>query len=159
MDKARKKWAKYCNDVVLTERLTCTYELYDIGTRENEQYSNVAQGWALKTSKTRQRFSDNVKNYLSAKFQHGEASGNKSTPKPKEVEKEMKTLKNDNGQKVFRQCEHLTASQIASYFLRLANKAQAENKDVSDEHLMAALAEIEERELLDSLANSDHSQF
>ena len=31
MDKARKKWAKYCNDVVGTDRLTCTYELCDVG--------------------------------------------------------------------------------------------------------------------------------
>ena len=154
MDKARKKWAKYCNEVVVSERLA--YEATDIAETDESYSSNFTQGWALKTVKSRPRFSNHVKNFLHSKFQIGENSGNKVTPK--EVEREMKILKDDDGQKVFRPCEYLTASQIASYFSRLGNKGPISH-EVNDEHLLLALAEIEEKELLDNLTSDNCSEM
>ena len=66
MDKAIKKSAKYCNEVVVSERLA--YEATDIAETDESYSSNFTQGWALTTVKSRPRFSNHVKNCLHSNY-------------------------------------------------------------------------------------------
>ena len=78
-------------------------------------------GWALKHSHARStRFSTKQKQYLIAKFQIGEQTGQKVDPT--NVSRVMRTTKDSNGERLFDSTEFLTSQQIASFFSRLASK-------------------------------------
>ena len=66
------------------------------------------------------RFSTKQKEYLIAKFQIGEQTGQKVDPTS--VSRVMRTAKDSNGERLFDSTEFLTSQQIASFFSRLASK-------------------------------------
>lgn len=83
-------------------------------------------GWALKCPRTRStRFSTKQKEYLTAKFQIGERSGQKADPAT--VSKAMRIAKDANREWLFDSTEFLTTRQIASFFSRLAVKRSIED--------------------------------
>lgn len=82
---------------------------------------SLPMGWALKHSHARStRFSTKQKEYLIAKFQIGEQTGQKADPTS--VCRVMRTAKDSNGDRLFDSTEFLTSQQIASFFSRLASK-------------------------------------
>ena len=82
---------------------------------------SLPMGWALKHSHARStRFSTKQKEYLIAKFQIGEQTGQKVDPTS--VSRVMRTAKDSNGERLFDSTEFLTSQQIASFFSRLASK-------------------------------------
>ena len=59
---------------------------------------------------------DNVKTFLMMKFEEGARTGNKADPV--QVAREMKTLRNEDGELTFKPEEWRTAQQISSLFSR-----------------------------------------
>ena len=73
-------------------------------------------GWALKQSRSRNiRFTDQQKDYLMAKFQTGEQTGQKADAAS--VSRLMRSEKDENGEQLFDCSEFLTSRQISSFFL------------------------------------------
>lgn len=52
---------------------------------------------------------------MTKKCNQGESTGFKC--EPEEVEREMRSVKNENGERIFHSVDFLSASQIASFFL------------------------------------------
>lgn len=107
-----------------------------------------AAGWALQKSRSRKKFSDNVKLYLTSKFDAG-VTGRKTDPA--QVSKDMRKARNDDGSRKFSREEWLTKVQIKSFFSRLSasrGKQQPMQED-SDDDLLEEELEYEEEEIRD----------
>ena len=73
-------------------------------------------GWARKQSRSRNtRFTDKQKDYLIAKFETGEQTGQKADAAS--VSRLMRSEKDENGEQLFDCSEFLTSRQISSFFL------------------------------------------
>ena len=80
---------------------------------------SLPMGWALQSSSARRtRFSTKQKDYLIAKFQIGDQTGQKVDSAM--VTRGMRTTKDKNGERLFNSNEFLTSRQVASFFSRLA---------------------------------------
>ena len=78
-----------------------------------------SMGWALSKSRAGSiRFSQNVRDYLTEKFDLGEITGLKSNPS--DVENDMRRARNERNEKRFTRDEWLTAPQIKNFFSRLS---------------------------------------
>ena len=145
----QRQWGKYCNDIFVADK-----NLIAASLEESEQCTTedvTPEGWALKQVKSRPRFSRHITDYLKGKYQEGELTGRKITPQ--EVEREMKQLRTEDGQKFFKPSEVLSTSQIASFFARVGrstSKDSAASGITNDEDLMSVLAAIEEETILQS---------
>ncbi|CAC5390221.1 unnamed protein product [Mytilus coruscus] len=94
------------------------------------------KGWGPKGKREVKRFSVEQKDFLVQKFNQGEVTGHKY--EPEEVGNEMRTAKNKDGKRIFKCCDFLTPTQIASYFSRLAlKKRQNANTTFQEEDLQA----------------------
>ena len=87
-------------------------------TSGNDRTPN--EGWALKEAKKVDRFNDNQKTYLEAKFNIGQATGRKLDPDV--VSKEMRCARGVDGERLFVVAEFLSPQQVSSYFSRLSAK-------------------------------------
>ena len=96
----------------------------ELRNRESTPSSSAASlemGWALKQSLSRNtRSTDKQKDYLIAKFQTGEQTGQKADAAS--VSRLMRSEKDENGEQLFDCSEFLTSRQISSSFTRLASK-------------------------------------
>ncbi|KAK2552712.1 hypothetical protein P5673_026111 [Acropora cervicornis] len=81
------------------------------------------KGWALAQQKSKSKFSDRQKAYLTKKFEEGERSGKKL--KADEVAQDMRRVRDEVGRRVFTIEEFLTSKQVASFFSRLAAKKRS----------------------------------
>ena len=115
-DTIKKKWAGTCKEVSGS---------YIHRKTESSTQSAVAdpsclvsKGWALKTSRRANRFSEKVKSHLKRIFLEGEETGRKATAV--DVCSKMRALRDDSSRKVFSKEEWLAADQIARYFSRLS---------------------------------------
>ncbi|MCP4489173.1 MAG: hypothetical protein GY820_17950 [Gammaproteobacteria bacterium] len=85
---------------------------------EGEQLENV--GFALKRVPQRTRFSTKVKSYLSEKFREGDRLHRKYDPR--DIAKEMRTVKSANGDPMFTTEECLSWQQIARFWSQNARR-------------------------------------
>ena len=97
----------------------------------------AVEGWALKTVPKSSRMSDDVRNYLTQKFQDGAQKGNKADPK--QVEHEMKHARKSTGGLLFQPHEWRTSKQIASFFSSVSNSqrtkgVEGETKSIESEN-------------------------
>ncbi|XP_051796513.1 uncharacterized protein LOC127531379 [Acanthochromis polyacanthus] len=76
------------------------------------------QGWALKGTIKASHYSQEVKAYLQELFETGRRTGRKSDPA--DVARDLKSARMATGAKRFKSDDWLSASQVASYFSRLA---------------------------------------
>lgn len=83
----------------------------------------LEKGWGLKEGRKCARFSKKQKSYLENKFNIGLKSGRKEDPVS--VSEEMRSLKTEDGERVFAYEELLTAQQIAGFFSRMCKKSQS----------------------------------
>lgn len=101
-------------------------------------------GWALKVVKKSSRFTTDQVNYLREKFQTGEETGKKLDAK--DVAKDMRTVRNADGKKMFTVQEYLTYQQVNSFFSREAARRRAkctsEATEATDGDIYAAEEEI-----------------
>ncbi|PFX17275.1 Transposon TX1 uncharacterized 149 kDa protein [Stylophora pistillata] len=80
--------------------------------------SPLRTGWAVSKPRGSVRFSENVKEYLTARFTLGERTGRKADPA--QVAVDMRNAKNESNARLFTREQWLTKSQVQSFFSRLA---------------------------------------
>ena len=108
-------------------------------------------GWALKPPTASARFSQQVRDYLTAKFDAGERSGRKANPS--DVEMEMRNSRDQNDKRRFTRDEWLSSAQIKSFFSRLAaTRRKAATLQTPLEDLEAESEEHSRREALREIA-------
>ncbi|KAK3095239.1 hypothetical protein FSP39_012015 [Pinctada imbricata] len=133
---------------------------------ENQQcYSSIDQeddkkGWALKSKRQASRFSPKVKDYIKSVCVSCEKSGNR--PDVYALSEELKKVTDENGQKLFKQCEWLSPNQIRgciAQFLTKMKKGPSEPKkskvcaeeisktEVDDDALLEVVEMLNESEL------------
>ena len=116
-----------------------------------------AMGWALSKRAGKARFSQNVRDYLTAKFDLGEVTGRKCFPN--DVESDMRNARDENNGKRFTRDEWLTSAQIKSFFSRLAaSRKKNGNKNIpvseeEDEELLPVTDALEDEELIDDIVH------
>ena len=101
------------------------------------------EGWALKTVKKPTRTVKKAKDYLVQKFDAGTKTGLKADPV--QVSREMKYVKDNSGQLLFKPDEWRTAQQINSFFSRLS-ALQKRQKQLTAEGETDEIAEISEED-------------
>ena len=74
----------------------------------------ASEGWALKEAKRVERFNENQKSYLQAKFNIDQVSGRKLDPEV--VVKEMRHARATDGEGLFIVDEFLSPQQISPFF-------------------------------------------
>ena len=147
-DKAAKEYADQLNG----QGSTCAPVVSGNQTRSDSQCSRLAMGWALKSSDVRRRrFSLSQRAYLTNKFRVGETTGRKADPAS--VARSMMRAKDANGNKLFSSADFLTATQIASFFSRLASKKTLDEDDSDMENIEAVEHEAGVQELLRDVIN------
>ena len=113
-DEIKRKWTETCHSV------GGGYVCGQISAKDSEDQSWAGQvelGWALRRTRKSAAFSEKAKSYLVDVFWTGEESGKKATPS--DVALRMRSLRDDNGEKMFSKTDWLTEQQIARYFSRL----------------------------------------
>lgn len=115
-DTLRREWASQFSTITSNVQK-------GMGCQESTSFqqgqSDLKMGWALSKARTGSvRFSANVRQYLVRKFNYGQKTGKKSDPA--QVAADMRTSKNEAGERLFKRDEWLTASQVKSFFSRLA---------------------------------------
>lgn len=99
-------------------------------TSKDGSYQLSSKGWALhEAGKTRKRFNKKQNEYLKKKFLEGEQTGRKCTGE--DVSKEMRYIRDENGERLFTVEEFLRPQQIQSFFSRLC--AKMKDASLSDE--------------------------
>lgn len=98
----------------------------------------ASEGWALKEAKRVERFNENQKSYLQAKFNIGQASGRKLDPEV--VAKEMRRARAIDGERLFLVEEFLSPQQISSFFSRMAAKVR--QQPVTDHDVLAVEEQV-----------------
>ena len=102
-------------------------------TSGNDRTPN--EGWVLKEAKKVDRFNDNQKTYLEAKFNIGQATGRKLDPDV--VSKEMRRARGVDGERLFVVAEFLSPQQVSSYFSRLSAKRRQLQAQVTEQYVLA----------------------
>ena len=117
-DDIKRKWASRCVDVGTVKELTA--EATALTGEEKGQPPVVISetGWALKKAKPGVRFSEPVKEFLKGIFLKGEETGQKADPA--EVASKLRSVRTQDGGKMFQRSEWLTVQQVKSYFSRLS---------------------------------------
>ena len=81
---------------------------------------SLQRGWALSKPRSNARFSEKVKEYLTARFALGVRSGCKADPA--QVAAAMRNAKNESNERLFTRTEWMTKTQVQGFFSRLAAK-------------------------------------
>ena len=98
-----------------------TYQAKESQGKPPTQSTFLNMGWALAPPRTGGvRFSDNVRQYLTAKFVLGEKTGRKA--EPEQVSREMRNARNVKNERRFQRKEWLSKTQIKEFFSRLVKK-------------------------------------
>ena len=153
-DRLKRNWAAKFLSITLESKLSFTAE-EATGSEQlpaELQEEPCGLGWALQKPRGGgARFSENVKSYLTAKFDFGEDTGRKADPT--QVAADMRVARNTDGERKFQRSEWLSNSQIQRFFSRLAaskrrtNKQELEDDDDHDDSLdEAEVAYLAEKE-------------
>ena len=115
----KEKWASILTSVSLQKQGTVSAvdHIYD-GTSASGETQQTVKGWALKTIMRSSRMTQNVKSYLTQKFNRGAKEGNKADAK--QVEHDLKHARDARGELLFQPNEGRTSKQIASFFSSLS---------------------------------------
>ena len=119
-DKIRREWAAQN----VTMHSDPTHKNIAVSHKNPQQTSaaekpTLSVGWALsKPRAAPQKYSDKVKEYLTSKFNAGEATGRKADPQ--RVSKDMRNARSEDNVRIFKREEWLTRGQVQSFFSRLA---------------------------------------
>ncbi|VDI03182.1 Hypothetical predicted protein [Mytilus galloprovincialis] len=152
-DCIKKAWASQCVAVEREHKVPVRV------TASSTVLVSNNEGWALKTFKSVKRLSTKVKDYISSIHQYFNTTGKR--PNFEDIAEELKTKRDDDGNKVLKQEEWLCPSQIRSLFSNFVRKnaqsieihtgTQKETKN--DEDLQQALAEIDALEYHADMVN------
>jgi len=120
-------------------------------------------GWALQKPRTSgSKFSENVKAYLTERFDFGETTGRKADPS--QVAADMRKARTNDGRRRFARDEWLTKGQVQGFFSRLSSARrikptlQETSKNRNDiEFLEEDIARLEEnnrKEMIDDVVDT-----
>jgi hypothetical protein len=102
-DVIRREWANSFQTITSKIVQASTNSGNDSG-KDSGKESNPQMGWALGRPKTGSvRFPENVKRYLTAKFDIGERTGHKADPT--QVSLDIRAAKDKNGERLFKKEE------------------------------------------------------
>lgn len=150
-DTIRTKWADKVTGIsIAVGQPPTTVNEQEQGGQTSQNVQPRQQGWALKTTKKRQRFEEKVKLYLNEKFEMGEKYGNKVDPLS--LSREMRVLKKD-GKLYFQPSEWKTTQQIKSFFSRQKMNLRQKQLDVTEEDVEAWVSETDRQELRDEVCS------
>lgn len=131
-DTIRKRWASRFTTVQIERNKSRLEGSSQLETRVQDQgtTSSVTQGWALhKVRGGGTQFSQNVRDYLTSKFDLGEKTGQKCDAD--QVAKDMRKAKTVENEKMFTRDEWLTKTQIKGFFSRLASSRRKRSRNAS----------------------------
>ena len=124
-DKVRKNWAEKFSSI---ENQKLTSNKSSTGLTVNSTNSRLSIGWALNKGRTGGvRFSENVRRYLTTRFEMGERTGKKANPE--EIERQMRNARNERNERLFQREEWLTKTQIMFFFSHLASRQRTRGQD------------------------------
>ena len=152
-DNLRLEWAaKFQSVDIPTRTLTSAVPCLQKEGKKAKK-CDLDSGWALHNPKTgTARFSANVKDYLTKRFDIGERTGNKVDPA--QVAADMRTARTPDGSRLFSRSEWLKKSQVQGFFSRLASSRRKKaNTEIDGEEATAEAEEEERLRLLDSLSS------
>ncbi|CAB4028316.1 Transposon TX1 uncharacterized 149 kDa, partial [Paramuricea clavata] len=132
----------------------------DFSERQRSQESSTAssrlqKGFALSKPRSNVRFSQKVKDYLTARFNLGERTGRKTDPT--QVVSDMRSAKDESNERLFTRTEWLTKIQIQGFSSRLATARRKQQGLIGlsedQEEDVLCLQEESERQNLMKLLN------
>jgi len=142
-DRVRRKWAGIVTGVTFTPDVPSTSSQGEDSGSAARRYDARSIGRALNITKRPTRMTGNVKTFLMKKFEEGARTGNKVDPV--QLAREMKTLRNEDGEPMFNPEEWRTGQQISSLFSRQTVALRHRGTDVEEipeEDIEAAESEI-----------------
>jgi Arf-GAP/Rho-GAP domain/ANK repeat/PH domain-containing protein 3 len=161
-DQLRRDWAEKFLTIDCRKKSKDAGDVESMGAVSSDQNAcENRMGWALSKSRAGSiRFSQNVRDYLTERFDLGEITGMKSNPS--DVENDMRSARYERNKKRFTRDKWLTASQIKNLFSRLSaarkkhgnEKARVLMSDLESsdlESLLAIAQDICDQELVDSI--------
>ena len=120
-DKIRKQWAGRFSTVTVDDEDPVNSEKSQLGLKTSKQQPQLSMGWALQKPRGGHgRFSPEVTQYLTTKFDLGEATGQKADPG--QFATDMRKACDESGQRVFSRENWLNSNQVKSFFSRLTAK-------------------------------------
>ncbi|KAL9974162.1 hypothetical protein ACROYT_G011171 [Oculina patagonica] len=140
-DRIRRRWAEMVTGVTFAPDVPSTSLQGGDSGITTRPLGTRPLGWALKVAKRPNRMTDNVKAFLIKKFDEGVRTGNKADPV--QVAKEMKMLRNQDGQLTFKPEEWRNPQQISSMFSRHAAAQRYRGiapEEITDEDIDAAVS-------------------
>lgn len=119
-DNLRRDWADmFTTSVNITKDVSCTPGYQQSVSTSPPSDQAVSMGWALpKPRAGSSRFTEKVKNYLTARFDLGEQTRRKADPQ--HVSNDMRKAADEQNNRLFDRKEWLTKSQVQGFFSRLA---------------------------------------
>ena len=146
------KWAETCKPVTgdYVQGETGVVQSVTESPSVSADSPSLEEGWALKKAKKSTRFSERARSFLQDTFFQGEQTGVKANPA--DIASKMRSLRTENGIKLFTKEEWLSTLQVARYFSRLSalNKRGILQRNVSasqeEEEDLDYVSEIEAME-------------
>lgn len=115
-DGIRRGWASKFSSQTVESRVTSTVE--EVTSEGRDECRNM--GWALQKPRGGgTRFTENVKVYLTMRYDDGEKTGRKADPT--QVVADMRKARSIEGTRKFNRSEWLTKTQVQGFFSRLAS--------------------------------------
>ncbi|KAK3745380.1 hypothetical protein QZH41_001418 [Actinostola sp. cb2023] len=157
-DNIRRDWANRCTTVNVenTKSQLCSSNS-TTNAKDQQQLTDspAAMGWALhKTRGGAVQFSQNIRDYLTTKFDLGEKTGLKADAE--QVAKDMRNARTVDNQRIFTREEWLTKSQIQGFFSRLVSARRKRittiisneeeiDEDIQEQEQLAEVSEVIEK--------------
>ncbi|KAK3731075.1 hypothetical protein QZH41_007964 [Actinostola sp. cb2023] len=159
-DNLKRAWVAKFSSLTL-ESNTVTSEATQIPHSSTD--ISLAMGWALQKPRTSgSKFSENVKAYLTERFDFGETTGRKADPS--QVTADLRKARTNDGRRRFARDEWLTKGQVQGFFSRLSSARrikptlQETSKNRNDiEFLEDDIARLEEnnrKEMIDDVVDT-----
>ena len=133
-NKIRRQWAGRFFTVTVDDENSVNSEKSQLGLETSKQQPQLSMGWALQKPRGGHgRFPPEVKQYLTTKFDLGEATGQKADPG--QVATDMRKACDESGQRVFSRENWLNSNsnQVKSFFSRLTAKRRKDRFAASRE--------------------------
>lgn len=152
-DKLRREWAQKFSTVDQVKKSASADRSTATASTSAGSRCELPLGWALQSPRRgATRFSNKVKEYLTAKFDIGEKTGDKADPM--QVASDMRSAKDDGNSRLFTREEWLTKNQVKGFFSRLATgRRRRRNEDIDINDAYAEKEEEEREKLLADIAS------
>ena len=149
-EKLRRGWAEN-NKEIGSALVAHTHEHRD-KNEASDSCSDVRPGWALhKPHSQAVRFTDEIKQYLTTKFDLGERTGKKADPE--KVAADIRPSRNLDSSQMLRRKDWLTKSQVQGFISRLtATRRSQGNQEKQLEDVYAEKEEQERHGVLESVS-------